>query len=123
MSLYKQAALLVRLTVLVSQAAPVTHLANTPLVWSRKQVCGAVASELLPEFFRSSCVGEFRPECAGPQSEAQVAWKELVFADPIAGRIPAQSPAMAQFCIFPVACGSEVAWLGPVPLSVMEAFI
>lgn len=65
-------------------------------------MCGAVASELLPEFFRSSCVGEFRPECAGPQSEAQVAWwKELVFADPIAGRILAQSPAVAEFLHLP----------------------
>ena len=84
---------------------------------------GAVASELLPEFFCSSCVGEFRPECAGPESEAQVVWKELIFADPTAGGIPAQPFAVAQFCICLVAHGSEVAWIGPVPLSVMEDFI
>lgn len=84
---------------------------------------GAVASELLPEFFCSSCVGEFRPECAGPESEAQVVWKELVFADPTAGGESQPSPllwlssASAQW-----AGGSEVAWIGPVPLSVMEAF-
>lgn len=84
---------------------------------------GVVASELLPEFFCSSCVGELRPEGAGLESGAQVLWKELVFADPTAGGTPAQSPTMVQFCIFPVACGSEVAWMGPVPLSVMEAFI
>lgn len=50
-------------------------------------------------------------------------WKELVFADPTAGGIPAQPFAVAQFCICSVALGSEVAGIGLVPLSVMEAFI
>lgn len=55
---------------------------------------GAAVSELLPDFFCSSCVGEFRPECAGPKSEAQVLWKELVFADPITGGIPARGSVL-----------------------------
>lgn len=121
MSLYKQAALLVKLTVLVSRAGPSHPLGQALLVWSRKQVFGAAVPELLPDFFCSSCVGEFRPECVGLKSEAQVLWKELVFADSVTGGIPAQPSAVAQFCICPVVRGNEVTWIGSVPLPVIEA--
>lgn len=76
-------------------------------------------------FLRSSAVaglGEFRPECAGPESEARVVWIELGFAAPTGRGIPAQVPEVAQFCICPGACGSEVAWMGPLPLLVVEAY-
>lgn len=75
---------------------------------------GTVASGPFPEILCSGCIGEFRPECAGPESEAQVVPRELVFADPTAGGIPAQPPAGAHL---PVACGSEMA------LPVVEGFL
>lgn len=52
----------------------------------------AVASDSLPELCCSSCAGEFRSEFTGPDSEAQVVWKDLVFAAPSTRGIPAKPP-------------------------------
>lgn len=66
-------------------------------------------------FLKCSAVavlGEFRPECAGPESEAGVVWMELGFAAPSGRGIPARPPVAAQFCICPGARGSEMVWMG-----------
>lgn len=119
MSLYKQAALLVKLTIWCLGRAPVTHLAKPCWCGAGSRCLGRLSQSC---FLTSSAVaGEFRPECVGLKSEAQVLWKELVFADSITGGIPAQPSAVAQFCICPVVRGNEVTWIGSVPLSVMES--
>lgn len=98
MPLYKQPALLASLAVLVSRGGSCHSLGRPLVVWSRKQVFGAVVSGPFPEIVCSGCVGEFRPECEGPESEAPVVGGASGAAQ-LLGDPQAQPPAGAQVCI------------------------